>query len=135
MEIFVLWIALSVVAGVVAHNKGRSGVGLFFLSLVLSPLVGLIVAFAISSRQRMEMEAAQRGDSAEFRKCPFCAEVVRREALKCKHCGSELTPAAPAPNPSPADRVADAAARKTALGITAVIVVVALVIVAVVANV
>lgn len=25
-----------------------------------------------------------------MRKCPFCAEGVRAEAIKCKHCGSEL---------------------------------------------
>jgi uncharacterized protein YbjQ (UPF0145 family) len=23
--------------------------------------------------------------------CPFCAETIKRAALKCKHCGSDLT--------------------------------------------
>lgn len=22
--------------------------------------------------------------------CPFCAELIKREAVKCKHCGSDL---------------------------------------------
>jgi len=26
----------------------------------------------------------------DFKKCPFCAEEVRLEAQKCKHCGSSL---------------------------------------------
>ena len=33
----------------------------------------------------------------EFKKCPFCAEQIRIDAIKCKHCGSSLvTPPVPA---------------------------------------
>ena len=45
--IFVLWVGLSAVAGVIANAKGRSGAGYFFLSLVVSPLIGLILACAL----------------------------------------------------------------------------------------
>lgn len=27
----------------------------------------------------------------ETKNCPFCAEEIRIEAVKCKHCGSELS--------------------------------------------
>lgn len=27
-------------------------------------------------------------------KCPYCAELINSEAVKCKHCGSEITPMA-----------------------------------------
>ncbi|MBI4707573.1 MAG: hypothetical protein HY761_06575 [Candidatus Omnitrophica bacterium] len=23
--------------------------------------------------------------------CPFCAEPIRKEAIKCRHCGSEIS--------------------------------------------
>ena len=31
-------------------------------------------------------------DSREVKKCKFCAESINVEAIKCKHCGSSLTP-------------------------------------------
>lgn len=75
-----LWAVLSVLVGVYADRKGRSGVGFFVLSLVLSPLVGFVVAFVEPCREKT---AAKSGT----KKCPDCGEYVRQEAIICRFCG------------------------------------------------
>jgi len=32
-----------------------------------------------------------------LRECPYCAELIKSQAIKCKHCGSEIEPIMPAP--------------------------------------
>ncbi|MCW7764324.1 DUF2545 family protein [Photorhabdus luminescens] len=52
-----------------------------------SPLLGLIIALSTSTDER---KAIINGESVEYKKCPFCAEAIRKEAIKCKHCGSDV---------------------------------------------
>lgn len=83
-----IWVALSGVAGVIAAKKGRSPGGFFLLALLLSPLVGILAAIVASeNKARTEEEQIHAGQA---RRCPFCAELVRAEAVLCKHCGRSL---------------------------------------------
>lgn len=86
MDIVVIfWVLFSIVAGVVASGRGRSGAGYFALSLFISPLVGLIlVALLPSLAEKRQAEAEGRVP------CFQCAELVMPQALKCKHCGADL---------------------------------------------
>lgn len=36
---------------------------------------------------------------ADTRPCPLCAEAIKKAAIKCKHCGADVAPAAPAQQP------------------------------------
>ena len=77
-------IAGVIVGAIIGESKGRAGEGAV-LGGLLGPIGWLVVGLG------PDYKAA-----SESRKCPFCAELVKREATVCKHCGRELPFAAPA---------------------------------------
>ncbi len=58
MEIFIGWIILSFVAGAIGNERRIGFASAFFLSLFLSPLVGLICALASKSKSQIQFENA-----------------------------------------------------------------------------
>lgn len=86
---FIFWLAASVAAAVYADRQGRNGFGFFWLAVFLSPIVAFLFAMGTPDKAELAKRALKAGD----RKCPFCAELVKREAVKCRHCGSDLTKA------------------------------------------
>ncbi|MFB9214431.1 zinc ribbon domain-containing protein [Vibrio sinaloensis] len=89
MFVVILWLVFSVIVASVASSKGRSGIGFFFVSLILSPLIGLIIVLVIQPNQEtVEQKALETGQQ---KRCPKCSELVRVEANMCKHCHTEFT--------------------------------------------
>lgn len=84
----ILWICFSILVGVVDRNRGHG----FWLglvrSLVLSPLIGVAIAYGTRPNLvAMDKLALKNG---QLKKCPDCAELVRSEARICRFCTHEL---------------------------------------------
>lgn len=82
------WIIFSCVAAAIAHNKGNSVAAAVLISILLSPLIGIIVAL-VQKRNEAVLET-QRLQSGASRKCPFCAELIKKEARVCRYCGRDF---------------------------------------------
>lgn len=78
----------------VGYSASQSSVGAAFTAF-LAPALAFVVALSAPSS---EQKAVEEGAHGGFRKCPFCAEAIRIEAVKCKHCASDLSPATAQPN-------------------------------------
>lgn len=93
MELWVVaipvWILCGFIASTIARNRGLDSASWGCLGFLLGPL-GIVLALVQSpDTAQLERSALSAG---EMRKCPSCAELVRREAVKCRYCGTDLEP-------------------------------------------
>lgn len=82
-----LWLFAGVVVGIIASAKGKSGCAWFIYGFLLAPIAFIHVLIASPEAERRVSNDLARG---RLGMCPYCREAIKPDALKCKHCGSDL---------------------------------------------
>ncbi|KPY88947.1 hypothetical protein ALO97_03390 [Pseudomonas syringae pv. tagetis] len=62
-------------------------------------LGGLLIALM---SKKSPIQNGAHGPDDQYRNCPFCAETIKKAAVKCKHCGSDVEPLEASSSGSPA---------------------------------
>jgi rubredoxin len=92
-------VVFAVLSAIVASDKNRDPAGWGVLGFLFG-LFGFIAAVAVgeaeetqsTSRQSSQSSGAWKFDPDEHeKKCPMCAEYIKLEAHRCKHCGHEFS--------------------------------------------
>jgi hypothetical protein len=92
-------VAFAVLSGIVASNKNRDPAGWGVIGLLFG-LFGFIAAVAVGEGEETQSSSDQNSQPSgarEFdpdnheKKCPMCAEYIKLEARRCKHCGHEFS--------------------------------------------
>lgn len=90
------------IASILAGKYGRNATSWFWFCLIFPPAILILLVEGenteffqqeeLKRQQEKEYEERKRQEANEYTECPYCAELVKKKAKVCKHCGRDIVP-------------------------------------------
>lgn len=85
LRLYVVSLIVYIICSILVYNFVYS-IELLFFALILTPLAGGAILLIVGKKK--EQQPVYEDDT---KKCPFCAEIIKKDALVCRFCGKEIS--------------------------------------------